>query len=135
VASIQYGTVGIDGFSERGALGALEIEEQSQDSLKSAVGLKAAYTQRIGRMSLTPQIRAQWQHEYLDDSSTVDAGFSSRRSFTVHGPEFGRDALLLDVGASAQLSSHVAIFGYYSGELGRENYTVHSINGGVRVSF
>jgi hypothetical protein len=29
----------------------------------------------------------------------------------------------------------VALFGFYTGELGRENYTVHSINGGVRVSF
>jgi uncharacterized protein with beta-barrel porin domain len=78
VASLQYGTAGIDGFTERGALGALRIDEQSQDSLRSAVGVKAAYTQRIGRMSLTPQIRAQWQHEYLDDSSSIDAGFSSR---------------------------------------------------------
>jgi outer membrane autotransporter protein len=135
VASIQYGTAGIDGFTERGALGALRINEQSQDSLTSAVGVKAAYTQRLGRMSVTPQIRAQWQHEYLDDSSSIDAGFSSRSSFSVGGPELGRDALLLDVGASAQLSSHVAIFGFYTGELGRENYTAHSINGGVRVSF
>jgi outer membrane autotransporter protein len=97
--------------------------------------MKAAYTQRMGRMSVTPQIRARWQHEYLDHRSSIDADFSSGRSFSVHGPELGRDALLLDVGASAQLSSHVAIFGFYTGELARENYTVHSVNGGVRVSF
>ncbi len=135
VASLQYTTVGIDGFTERGALGALRINEQSQDSLKSAVGLKASYRQRIGRVVLTPEIRAQWQHEYLDRASSIDAGFSSRNSFTVQGPETGRDALLLDAGLSAQLTPHVAVFAYYTGELGRENYTVHSINGGVRVSF
>ncbi len=135
VASLRYSTVGIDGFDEQGAPGALRIHAQSQDSLKSAIGLKASYYQRIGRVMLVPEVRAQWQHEYLENESSIDAGFSSGSSFTVHGPDIGRDSLLLDVGASAQLSSHVAIFGFYTGDLGRENYTVHSINGGVRVSF
>jgi autotransporter-associated beta strand protein len=135
VASIQYSTVGIDGFTERGALGAMRIEAQSQDSLKSAVGLKAAYTKRMGRWVFTPEVRAQWQHEYLTSESGIDAGFSSDRAFTVHGPRVGRDGLLLDTGASIQLTSGVAIFGYYTTELGRENYQVHSVNGGVRISF
>jgi outer membrane autotransporter protein len=135
VASLQFTTVGIDSFGERGALGALRIHAQSQDSLQSAVGVKASYNQRIGRVVLTPEIRAQWQHEYLDSASSIDAGFSSGDSFTVLGPKIGRDALLLDAGVSAQLSSRVAIFAFYTGELARENYTVHSINGGVRVSF
>jgi len=135
VASIQYRTIEIDDFAERGAAGALRINSQSQDSLTSAVGMKASYRQRVGRVTLTPEIRAQWQHEYLDDRSSIDAGFSSRDSFTVHGPAIGRDALLLDVGFSAQWNSNVSIFAFYTGELGRENYTVHGITGGVRVSF
>jgi outer membrane autotransporter protein len=84
---------------------------------------------------VTPEIRAQWQHEYLDNDSSITGGFSSRNSFTVHGPEIGRDALLLDIGASVQVSPHVALFAYYTGELCRENYTVHSVNAGVRVGF
>lgn len=135
VASVQYSTVAIDGFEERGAIGSLRINAQSQDSLKSAVGVKASYRQRIGRVIVTPEVRAQWQHEYLDNKSSIDAGFSSGNSFTVNGPRIGQDALLLDAGVSAQLTSHVAIFTYYTGELGRENYTTHSINGGIRVSF
>jgi outer membrane autotransporter protein len=135
VASIQYNTVGIDGFSEEGALGALRIDSQSQDSLKSAVGLKASYTKKVGGVVLTPEVRAQWQHEYLTSTSSIDAEFNSATSFTVHGPHIGHDGLLLDVGASAQLTSGVAIFAYYAAELGRENYNVHSINGGVSMSF
>lgn len=135
IASVEYATTGIDGFSEHGSLGALHIDSQSQDSLQSAVGLRAAYTKQVGRMKLTPEITAQWQHEYLTSSSSVDAGFSSGRSFTVQGPDIGRDALLLGAGVSVQLSSQIAIFAYYTGELGRANYTVHSVNGGVRVAF
>ena len=135
VASIQYGTVGIDSFSEEGSLGALRIHSQSQDSLKSAVGLKASYSTKVGGVVLTPEVRAQWQHEYLTSASSIDAEFNSATSFMVHGPHIGHNGLLLDVGASARLTSNVAIFAYYTGDLARENYTVHSINGGVSLSF
>jgi outer membrane autotransporter protein len=135
VASLQYGTVGINGFSEHGALGALRIDSQSQDSLKSAVGLRAFYAKKLGRIVLTPEVGAQWQHEYLTDKSSIDAGFASGSSFTVQGPRIGRDGILVDVGTSAQLTSDVALFGYYTSELGRENYSVQSVTGGVRVSF
>jgi len=135
VASLQYTTIGIDGFTEHGAVGALHIEEQRQDSLKSAVGARLAYTLKVGRVVFTPEIRAQWQHEYLDDRSSIDAHFRSGDSFTVHGPRIGRDSLLLDAGLAVQLNSTVTIFAYYTGELGRENYTAQSVNIGARVSF
>jgi autotransporter-associated beta strand protein len=135
VASIQYSTVGIDGFSEHGALGALRIDSQSQDSLKSAAGLRASYAKKMGGVVLIPEVRAQWGHEYLTSTPSINAGFTSDDSFTVHGPHIGHDSLLLDAGASAQLTPRVAIFGFYGGELFRENYTAHSINGGVRVTF
>ncbi|HEX8295574.1 MAG TPA: autotransporter domain-containing protein [Chthoniobacteraceae bacterium] len=135
VASIQYGTVGIDSFTEHGAPGALRVDAQSQDSLKSALGLKASYTKKVGRVVLRPEIRAQWQHEFLDHQSSIDAGFSSRNSFTSRGPETGRDGLLVDAGISAQLTSGLSIFAFYAGELGRENFTVHSVTGGLSLSF
>jgi fibronectin-binding autotransporter adhesin len=135
VASLQYSRLSTDSFDERGALGALRIDSQSQDSLKTALGVRAAYTAKVGRVILTPQVRAQWQHEFLEDESSIDARFNGGDSFTVRGPNIGRDALLLDVGLAAQLTETVAVFAFYTGEIGRENYTVHSINGGVRVSF
>lgn len=135
IASMQYCNVGVDGFTEHGALGALRIDSQSQDSLKSAIGMRASYSRKLGRIVLTPEIRAQWQHEYLTNHSSIEGGFTSRRSFTMPGPRIGRDALLLDIGTSVALTSDVAIFAFYTGELGRENYTVHSVTGGLRVSF
>ena len=136
IASVQYGTVGIDQFSEAGALGALRIDSQDQDSLKSTAGLKASYAKRIGGVILTPEVKAQWQHEFLTSTSSLDAKFfNSDTSFTVHGPHIGHDALLVDVGASAQLTPSVTLFAFYAGELGRENYSAHSINGGLRLSF
>ncbi len=135
IASLQYSEVSIDGFTEHGALGALRIHSQSQDSLQSAVGLKATYSKKVGRFVVTPEVRAEWEHEYLISDSSIDASFGSGSVFTVHGPNIGRDGLLLDAGLAVQVSERVTLFTYYTGELGRENYEVHSVNGGIRVSF
>jgi len=135
VASLRYARIGLDGFAEEGALGAMYIDSQSHDSVQSAVGLQASYIANLGGITVVPLARAQWQHEYLDNDSRIRAGFVSEDLFTVHGPRVGRDALLLDVGASAQLTPTVGIFSYYSSELGRKNYNVHSISAGLRLSF
>jgi outer membrane autotransporter protein len=135
LASLRYGRVGIDGFREEGALGALYIDRQSQESVQSAIGLQASYSARVGRISITPIVRAQWEHEFLTSTPRIRAGFTAGDSFPIDGAHIGDDALLLDVGASAQLTPTVGIFTYYRGELGRKNYNVHSISGGVRWSF
>jgi outer membrane autotransporter protein len=135
LASLRYGRIGIDGFTETGALGALQIDSQSQDSLTSAIGLQTSYTVKLGPIPVIPFARAQWEHEYLTSTSDIDAGFTSADTFTVRGPHIGRDGLLIDAGISAQLTPSVGVFSYYTGELCRENYNVHSISGGFRVSF
>jgi len=113
----------------------LYIDSQSQDSVQTAVGLQASYTAQIGRITVTPLARVQWEHEFGDNTPSIRAGFVPEDLFTVEGTHLGRDALLLDVGASAQLTPAFGIFSYYRGELGRTNYNVHSINAGFRWSF
>jgi len=135
LASLSYGRIGLDEFTEEDALGAFYIDSQSEDSLQSALGLQATYTATIGTIAVIPIVRAQWEHEYLTSTPGIRAGFTPRDLFTVQGPHIGRDALLLDLGASAQLTPSVGIFSYYKAELGRKNYNVHSISGGFRVSF
>jgi outer membrane autotransporter protein len=135
LAALRYGRIGLDDFAEQGALGAMYIDGQSQESLKSALGLQASYAAQLGKITLTPFARAQWEHEYRTSTPSIRAGFTQNDQFTVRGPHIGRDALLLDVGASAQITPRFGIFSYYSGELARRNYNVHSITGGARVSF
>jgi len=52
-----------------------------------------------------------------------------------NGPKIGRDSLLLDAGVTVQLTPRVGVYSFYTGDLGRQNYTSHSINGGVKMSF
>jgi outer membrane autotransporter protein len=110
LASLRYGRVGLDGFREEGALGALYIDEQSQESVQSAIGLQASYTARVGSITITPIVRAQWEHEFRDSTPSIRAAFIPDDYFTVEGAQIGRDGLLLDVGASAQLTPALGIF-------------------------
>jgi outer membrane autotransporter protein len=135
VASLRYAVVDIDNFEEHGALGALNVESQSPESLASAIGVRAVYRKQFGGAVLRPEIHLQWQHEYLDQDWRVGANFGSNSSFAVHSPEVGRDAFLLRFGATLELSANVAVFAFYSGQLARDNYTSHSITAGLRASF
>ena len=137
IAALQYTTVSLDGFTEEGSLAPLRISDQTENSLQSRLGLRASYAWKIGKVVVTPEVRAQWQHEFQDTSRGISAGFAkdSNTAFTVRGPEIGRDSLLLEAGASVQWSPRVSTSVYYTGDLGAENYSSHSVNAGVRVSF
>ena len=135
IASMRYSWVGIDSFTERGSLAPLKISEQSESSLKSTAGLQTSYAFGLGKIGITPQIRAQWQHEYLDTARGMGSSFLPGGAFTVFGPKIGRDSLLLDVGTSVQLTQTVGVYAFYTGNLGGNNYTSHALNGGVQMSF
>ncbi len=136
VASLQYTYLGLDSFTENGSDAPLRFSSQSQDSLKSSLGLKASYAWNVGGVVIRPEVRAQWQHEYLDSTASVESAFvGGAGAFTVNGPSIGRDSLLLDAGASVQFSPSVSVFAYYTGEIGRTNYSSNAVNGGFRISF
>jgi outer membrane lipase/esterase len=135
IASLRFAHARIDGFNESSTLGSLEIQDHELDSVRSAVGLQLSCDDNLGRIPVRPIVRAQWEHEYRDDRARFDASFDGTNIFEVTGPRIGRDSLGLDVGVEAQLTPSVAMFGYYTTKLGRENYTSQSITGGLRVSF
>ncbi len=137
VASLQYTYLGLDSFQETGSGDArLRFPSQHQESLKSAIGAKASYAFNIGKVVVTPEVRAQWQHEYLDSTAAIESSFVGADStFTVNGPRIGRDSLVLDAGATVQFNPSISAFAYYTGEIGRSNYSSNGVNGGFRVSF
>jgi len=136
-ATFTYTYVGIDGFTEHGSLAPLRIGEQSGESIRTAFGAKASYDWKIGRVLVKPEIRAAWQHEYGDDDYALDCTFANGagNAFTVHGPQIGRDSLLVGAGFAVQLCETCSTYFYYDGELARKEYDRHSVSGGLRVEF
>jgi len=135
VASLRFARVNLDSFHEGDAVGSLYINDHGQSSLRSAAGLQASYRAHFGKVAVTPILRAQWQHEYLEDNASLSASFDNVTAFKIEGPRIGRDSLRLDAGLSAQICPRASVFAVYTTELGRENYGLQSISGGLRLSF
>ena len=56
-------------------------------------------------------------------------------TFTVNGPQLGRDSVLLGAGFAIQCSERCSTYFYYDGELARKNYQSSSVTGGFRLAF
>jgi outer membrane autotransporter protein len=136
-ASIQYTNVNIDRYTETGSLVPLEIQDQSEDSLRSAVGLRASYDIKAGSVIFRPEVRAAWLHEYYDQAYPIDARLVSGGGgiLTAFGPTVGRDAAQIRAGVSAQPSRAFAVYVYYDGIVGRRNYNSNGASAGFSFSF
>jgi uncharacterized protein YhjY with autotransporter beta-barrel domain len=136
IAGLQYVNLGINAFSESGPT-ALNLHNQNDESLRSQVGVEGRYACRVGSIYLIPHASATWQHEFLDASRGITAGFvgSGASSFTVQGSSLDHDSALLDIGLNAGLTENLTLFTDYATEAGEDNYFAQSVQGGVRVGF
>jgi len=136
-ASFQYSYVALDGFTETGSLAPLTFLRQNTESERTAFGAKASYEWKVGHITVLPQVSAAWQHEYGDTAYAVVASLASGagNSLTVHGPEIGRDSVLVGAGATVILNDRVSTYLYYDGEFARTNYLSNNVTAGVRISF
>jgi fibronectin-binding autotransporter adhesin len=136
-ASFEFGYVGLDAFSETGSLAPLKFPDQNTESETTAFGAKATYELKLGKITLIPQVSAAWQHEYGSVAYQVIAGFASGAgtSFTVNGPEIGRDSLLIGAGVSMIWSDRISTYVFYDGDIARTNYDSHTVTGGFRITF
>ena len=74
IAGLEYSYGNLDGYSETGSpRGAVRVGAQSFDSLLLKVGWQASYRVKSRFATITPQVRASWEHEFLNRSELVSA--------------------------------------------------------------
>ena len=136
-ASFQYTLVGFGDFTESGSLAPLAFPDQHAESFRTAFGMKASYNWKIGPIHLIPEVRLAWQHEFGDTDYSLVSSFASGagNSFTVNGPEIGRDSMLLGAGFAIHWNDRISTYAYYDGELFRTNYLSNNVSAGFRVTF
>jgi autotransporter-associated beta strand protein len=136
-ASFQYTLIGFDGFSESGSLAPLAYPSQNAESFRTAFGAKASYDWKIGPVQVIPELRLAWQHEFGDTDYSLVSSFASGagNSFTVSGPEIGRDSMLIGAGFAIHWSDRISTYAYYDGELFRTNFLSNNVSAGFRVTF
>jgi outer membrane autotransporter protein len=137
LATLQYAVASLNGFTERGSLAPLKVNSDSQDSLVTDVGFRAADSLPAGKIILNPFVRVAWEHEYKYSSLPISAGLTdvSGSSAMIMGPSLGHDSAVINAGLTVQWSQRLSTYVSYDGQLGRSRYNSNGVSGGFRYAF
>ncbi len=126
LVSAQYIYTGIGSFAENqaGSLN-LRMDTQNVNSFRTNVGGHIAYTWRATKsVIIFPQVRATWQHEYLNGSrnisSSLDGGNGPSFGYRTGAP--GTDSLVAAGGLTVQIGDRWSTSAYYNVNVGRSDF-------------
>jgi outer membrane autotransporter protein len=110
----EYIDVDMNGFTESGANGLnLTYEANRLQSFTTDLGVQVSYAISTGFGIVTPYLRAEWEHEYLNDSRKIKARYSAdpnRNTFFARTSDPDRDYANLGAGVSAQFPNGFSAF-------------------------
>jgi uncharacterized protein with beta-barrel porin domain len=124
-------------FTETGSTSALSVQAMDSNSFTTTIGARLGATWQIGTTAFRPELRAAWQHEFLDDSATVRASFATApgsSAFTTTGTSFGSESFLGGAGVTTTITASTELFFDYDAKV-TGGYTAQSVSGGMRVQF
>ncbi len=134
----DYTHVAINGYQEAGNAGNLStVEAQRINSMRTALGGELSYAISTPYAVLIPLVRAEWQHEFMNDSRLLTSSLSNAPNIITqlqtNSPD--RDFANLGFGLSAVFSHGISGFFYYEAMLANRLTTAHAFNGGIRLEF
>jgi autotransporter-associated beta strand protein/YVTN family beta-propeller protein len=137
IASLQYTAVHVSSYQESGSLAPLDIHSDTQESLRSNLGLRLISSWRVGPFEVIPELRASWQHEFKYSALPITAQFASGAdgAFTVHGPGIGHDSALIHSAIEVRWNDRWSSFVGYDGNVGRGGYDSNGVSGGLTYRF
>src|SRR5207245_134537 len=111
-------------------------DSQTDESLRSEWGGRITHEYKAKGKLWVPYLSAVWQHEYMNQGTSINAQLSSGGSaFTTQTADAGRDTALLGAGTVFQWNKSASLFFNYIGEVGRANFIAHNFDGGIRYKF
>jgi len=139
VLSGQYVYAGTAPFTESGADSLnLRLEQQNVGSLRTNVGGRIAYTWQVtDSITIVPEGRMFWQHEYLQGPNTLGASLDggSGLGFDYETSAPGRDSVITGAGVSANFGDRWNTSFYYNADFGRQDYVSHMISANLGWKF
>ena len=138
LGSYEYASIENDQFFEHGAYSLdTRVGKYDVPSLRQRFGIHAVYDIPINsKVTITPDFRFTWIHEYLDGTRTVPVSLNSGLGpgFSLSQPHGPRDEYISVIG-------FYAVFGelkgylYWTSDFGSGIVTSNSIMGGVTLNF
>ncbi len=143
-ARLVYTKLNFDATTERMAPGspgsglALVIQTSDVTSVSSVLGGKLTYAHSANWGVLIPHLQAEWQHEFKDDPSEVEAHFlydPTATPFTITGDKLDTDFFRFGLGLSMVLTHGRSGFVYYEKLIGRDGFSQDNLALGLRIEF
>jgi len=139
IAGAQFTAVNIGSFKETGAESLdLSLAQQNASSLRSTLGGRIAYTWNLTqKITLIPEVRMFWQHEFMNNARTMSASLDagSGSSFDYETPAPYRNSVFSGVGATAQFGENISGSIFYNINFGSATYQSNMISTGLNFSF
>ncbi|WP_200375252.1 autotransporter outer membrane beta-barrel domain-containing protein [Thiocystis violacea] len=136
---VGYLNVDVDSYRERNAGGLnLEMDGFDATSVTTTLGTRISRVFNTERAVLIPQAKIEWEHEYDNDASTINARFAADPSgtrFTIDTDEPDRDYFRLGLGLSAVFPHGLSSFLNYSTLIDKRDWTDHMVDVGLRWEF
>lgn len=137
-ARADYLALDVDSFKESGGPAAMQFEQQHIRSLTSTVGALFSKAISLPWGVVTPQLRGEWHHQFMDGSRTVRAAFVSDPASTRFGmvsssPD--RDFYTLGADVSGTFAHGISAFLSYQTLLGLRSVESHKVMLGTRLEF
>ena len=150
IASLRFVQGNIEAYTEQTPGNAqIRYDQQTYESLISALGWQLSYKINAGKITIVPQVRAAWEHEYLDDADMVSAELVNSPFFrtTSTGVErlpgnlranqttesLGTDYLAAGAGVAILVGDNLSFTLDYEGEFFRADSASHYAS--LRASF
>lgn len=143
IAGLTWIHADVDDYRETGGGSArLAVPEQHADSLISQVGWTASYVAPTSFGTIVPQVRATWDHQYLDTAESVSASLQQspfpnggRYTASGRGPDSGDDYLNLGAGVSARIGERTSVTLDYQTHLFQQRTTAHFGSVKIGIAF
>ena len=115
-AQLRYLDVEVDGYSETGGASPelnMAVSDQSVDSLQTVIGGKAAYNSSTSWGVFIPYARADWHHEFKNDSRALSFQYvfdPLNTTYTLNTDEPDEDFFTVGLGFTTVYRDGQALF-------------------------
>lgn len=110
-----------DSYRETGGLAALSGGGYSLDQASSLLGLRYSRQTDLGAIPVAFRATAGWERLYGDLGAKASHAFDGGTSFTVGSAEMGRDAAVISIGATLDITDNTFLDASYTGRFSNKD--------------
>jgi autotransporter-associated beta strand protein/T5SS/PEP-CTERM-associated repeat protein len=139
ILGAQFTYAGVGSFTETGADSLdLSLGQQDTDSLRTTLGGRVAYTWHLSQnLTLVPEIRMLWLHEFLDNPLSIDAALDggAGQAFGFDTGDPARDSVFAGAGVGLRLGRAWTASAFYNVNFGNPDFTNNIVSLSLGLSF